>query len=31
VAENVEGVKEVLISMHRKAEDHHAVNPFHNI
>nr|WP_319491860.1 cytidylate kinase-like family protein [uncultured Desulfobacter sp.] len=31
VAESVEGVKEVLISIHRKADDHHAVNPFHNI
>lgn len=31
VAESVEGVKEVLISMHRKSDDHHAVNPFHNI
>jgi len=31
VAESVEGVKEVLISLHRKSDDHHAVNPFHNI
>ncbi len=31
IAENVEGVKEVIISMHRKTDDHRAVNPFHNI
>nr|WP_319395059.1 cytidylate kinase family protein [uncultured Desulfobacter sp.] len=31
VAENVEGVKEVLISVHKKSDDHHAVNPFHKI
>ncbi|NDY74147.1 cytidylate kinase-like family protein [Desulfobacter hydrogenophilus] len=31
IAENVEGVKEVIISMNKKTDDHHAVNPFHNI
>ncbi|WP_321495574.1 cytidylate kinase-like family protein [uncultured Desulfobacter sp.] len=31
IAENVDGVKKVIMSMHRKAEDHHTVNPFHNI
>ena len=31
VVENIEGVKEVRISMHRKTDEHHAVNPFHNI
>nr|WP_321404533.1 cytidylate kinase family protein [uncultured Desulfobacter sp.] len=31
VAESVEGVKEVIINIQKKADDHHAVNPFHNI
>ena len=31
IAENVEGVKEVIIGVHGKTDDHWAVNPFHNI
>ena len=31
IAENVEGVKEVVMNIHRKTDDHSAVNPFHNI
>lgn len=31
IAENVEGVKEVIMIMHKKPETHHSVNPFHNI
>jgi len=31
IAENVEGVKEVIMSMHIKTDNHRSVNPFHNI
>lgn len=31
IAQNVEGVKEVIMSMQKKTDEHHAVNPFHNI
>lgn len=31
IAENVEGVKEVIMNMHRKTDNHRSVNPFHNI
>lgn len=31
IAENVDGVKEVIISMHTKTDNHRSVNPFHNI
>lgn len=31
IAENIEGVKKVIVTAHRKTDDHHAVNPFHNI
>ncbi|WP_035239969.1 cytidylate kinase family protein [Desulfobacter vibrioformis] len=31
IAENVDGVKEVIMNMHRKTDNHHSVNPFHNI
>lgn len=31
IAENVEGVKEVIMNLHRKTDDHSTVNPFHNI
>ena len=31
IAENVGGVKEVIISMHTKTDNHRSVNPFHNI
>ncbi len=31
IAENVEGVKEVIMAMHRKTDNHRSVNPFHNI
>lgn len=31
IAEDIEGVKEVIISIHRKTDDRRAVNPFHNI
>jgi len=31
IAENVEGVKEVIMGIHKRTDDHHSVNPFHNI
>ena len=31
IAEKVKGVKEVNLIMHPKTDDHHSVNPFHNI
>ena len=31
IAENVDGVKEVIMGIHKRTDDHHAVNPFHNI
>jgi cytidylate kinase len=31
IAEKVEGVKEVILIVPQKTEDHHSVNPFHNI
>ncbi|MEE4359643.1 MAG: cytidylate kinase-like family protein [Desulfococcaceae bacterium] len=30
-AEKVEEVKEVILTMHKKTDNHHSVNPFHNI
>jgi len=31
IAERTEGVEEVIICTPRKLEEHHMINPFHNI
>ncbi|NWH06784.1 cytidylate kinase family protein [Desulfobacter latus] len=31
IAENVDGVKEIIMGIHKRTDDHHTVNPFHNI
>lgn len=31
IAEKIDGVKEINFWLHKKTEDHHSVNPFHNI
>ncbi|MDX9962167.1 cytidylate kinase family protein [Desulfobacter postgatei] len=31
VAENIEGVKKIIVNAHRKTDDQNVINPFHNI
>jgi len=31
IAENIEGVKEVILNINRRGDDYHTVNPFHKI